>query len=113
MKIGIAMLAIAMFTACTTIDISKPLFAIGPHEPFSGMSNEGPPSSINPTSVRLRFYADDTIGGFNLRVESAKVRLEKLGYTITRTRPVYHAHDGIWWKRGDIHEVIIYYREKE
>ena len=113
MKIGIAILAIAMFTACATIDISKPLFATGPHEPFSGMSDEGPPSSINPTCVRLRFWADDTIEGFNLRVKLAKKRLEKLGYTIIEVRPIYRAYNGIWWKQGDVHEVIIYYQERK
>ena len=113
MKIGIAILALAMFTACTTIDLSKPLFAESPKAPFSGVVIQEPPASINPTCVRLRFWADDTIEGFNLRVKLAKKRLEKLGYTITEVRPIYRAYDGIWWKQGDVHEVIIYYQERK
>jgi len=103
----IAWLALILLTAyllmicnaCTTIrfDDDKGMVVHKDPNPFYGVSvDEYPPSSINPPTVRIRFYADDTVHGFNLRVESAKKRLDRLGYTITRVRPIYRTNDGVF-----------------
>jgi len=112
---ALLMLYISICTGCTTIRFADEQGVKVYHPPteYTGMTDEGPPASLNPPHriVKRKDYFDNK--GFWDAVRIACSRLEVQGYLIRKVLISTHDKDGLNWKAGDFDIAVIYYLEKE
>jgi len=99
----------AFLCGCATINLDEKQF-YGRPLPFSGMSDEEPPASLNPPVVVIPRDYHKTNYEFYQQVMKF---VEKSKREIIKVHFDKHSYGGIRWKQGDYREAWVYYRVEE
>ena len=96
---------------CTTIELDKDHNVPKTYSIDSVFYEETPPASINPLCEIISKRHTESILRFSLRLARQVRWHKKHEHIVTEIRIIFHANDGLNWKRGDIDQAIIYYEE--